>query len=143
MSSNSIFTVIAKGKSNFIKDIKCIKGFWNENRIWLGGSLIVLVDKNIFENGGGGNCRCLVTVKDGNIVAKSMSWLIDVESEWLMNGDEKYTFKWKIKDSFGQDNEPYSEKEMQFAIEKTVNGRQYVDISNSKDPNTKKIICKN
>lgn len=69
MSSSSIFKVTAHARHTCLKD-GVWKGFWNGNQIEV-GSVVVNVDKNIYENGGGCNTRCYVTVKNGEVTAES------------------------------------------------------------------------
>ena len=89
MSSLSQHTVIAYGNAPNIKD-GSYKGFWNEHIVDFISSKIpsIYVDKNIYENGGGNNTRCLIIVKDEKAIVKSfcvMDWKIAEEKIIINN----------------------------------------------------------
>jgi len=69
MSSNTPQVVLATGLTQ-MQDCT-IKGCWNDNIISIGHFESIVVDKNVYEHGGGQNVRCLVKVKNGIAIATS------------------------------------------------------------------------
>jgi len=60
MSSTSDKKVVAVGLTNLPN--MTAKGFWNNDEVEIPGMETIKVNRNIYENGGGGNCRCWVNI---------------------------------------------------------------------------------